>query len=356
MVTFLMVSLTVTASETHMQAVGTWVVDQQGQTMLDPQTSGLLAVDNRLYSISDAAAEISQQHKLHVIDPASATITHQLPIMGYSNEIKSSCFFEYLSSRPDYEAMVKYPFDNDKWIWVTEDASLLGPMTEACQQRFQHTGSTAFPTLLVLVHQHANGLTLERVRPIQFPVESDVGDAPNDGIEGLSVTRDNRLLLGLEKDNIGNARIFSVGLDEKTFEIEDFLRVEDAGMPLPSFESGNHPINGMDVFYPNEDQGFLIAIARNDNELWIIDLNNNLPVRRQKFEFMAPAAGGDCVKPYAMNNVSIEGVAVSGRRLFLLNDPWKVNYHKNIQCDGDRAAYERQSPLLFEIPLEQLGL
>jgi len=336
-------------------ALGEWVIDENGKTMLDPQTSGLLAIEGKLYSLSDTSADVSQLNLLHVIDPVHAKIVGQHKITSFSQEVKSSCFYDYLASKPDYEAMVRHPLSPEKWIWVTEDASYADPLSNECKNRFSNTGSTEFPTLLVLLNQNGDQLEVEGVRPIQFMDESQVGDFSNDGIEGLAVTQDNQLLLALEKDIQGNPRIFSANITQDMFKQDEFLQVRDAGLSIPKFESGNHPINGMDVFYPSNEQGFLIAAARNDNEIWLIDLNKTLPTRRQKIIFKAPSAGDECNVPYPLNNSSIEGVAVMGDSVFLINDPWKINYHKNIQCSEDKEGYLRYSPLLFKLPLKSLG-
>ena len=53
-----------------------------------------------------------------------------------------------------------------------------------------------------------------------------------------------------------------------------------------------------------------------------------------------------------MDNASIEGLAVIGDTLWLVNDPWKVNYMKNLQCEANRARYEGMAPLLFNMPID----
>ena len=53
-----------------------------------------------------------------------------------------------------------------------------------------------------------------------------------------------------------------------------------------------------------------------------------------------------------MDNASIEGLTVLDDTLYLVNDPWKENYLKNIQCDSNKARYEAMAPLLFSLPLD----
>jgi hypothetical protein len=181
-----------------------------------------------------------------------------------------------------------------------------------------------------------------------------VGNFPNDGIEGLAISRTNVLYLGLEKDSEGKARIFEVTLNETTFDSHsEFLRTRDAELNLPEFEQGAHPINGMDIFYPsNDSDGYLIAAARNDNQLWVIDLSKRKPTAIVPLSFLSNNAHESCVASYVMDNASLEGVAVDGNTLYLINDPWTRNYLKNVTCEQEREKYERMSPLLFSLPIK----
>jgi hypothetical protein len=58
-----------------------------------------------------------------------------------------------------------------------------------------------------------------------------------------------------------------------------------------------------------------------------------------------------CPATEKMHNASLEGVAVAGETLYLVNDPWKRNYHKNVQCPAWQAHYDHYAPLLFATPL-----
>ena len=58
-----------------------------------------------------------------------------------------------------------------------------------------------------------------------------------------------------------------------------------------------------------------------------------------------------------MHNASLEGVAVDDQTVYLVNDPWKVNYWKNIQCENTRPWYATMmGGLLFTVSVEQLFL
>ena len=53
--------------------VGKWILDEKGNVMFDPQTSGLVVLDGQLVTIADASADTTQQLKLHSFSPDTAT-------------------------------------------------------------------------------------------------------------------------------------------------------------------------------------------------------------------------------------------------------------------------------------------
>lgn len=339
--------------------VGEWIIDTNGKTMLNPQSSGLKYAGGYLYSLSDGSADKSQQRRLHKLDTDSAKVLTKYGPTRFSRAVEQSCFYAYLAASPDYEAMVALNDQGTQWIFVTEDARNGVQLTAECQQRFANTHSTIYPTLLVRLTLADSVLTVDAVRPVQFPESAKVGNAPNDGIEGLALTREKDLLLGLEKDASNQARVFKTKINDSFWDSSEFVLVQDAQLKLPKFTSGRHPINGMDVYYPSANsQGYLIAAARNDDKLWIIDLAGKKATVKVPMLFLAPSNINSlpnstyCAPLHEMDNASIEGVAVMGDQLVLVNDPWKVNYSKNIVCQADTESYERFSPLLFKTPLK----
>lgn len=333
--------------------VGSWIIDLDAGVMIDPQTSGLKYDNGFLYSLSDASAHASQVKRLHKISPDDSQIMDKFGPTEFSDSVRNSCFYDYLAGKPDYEGLAPIPGEEDAWVFVTEDASRSKQLSETCQQQFANTGSTFFPTLLVRLKLSDDSIEVTHVRPIQFPISAQVGDSPNDGIEGLTFTKDNRLLLGLEKDANKQPRVFEVAIDDKFWQASDFAVVSDSELLLPTFEQGNHPINGMDVYYPSPDSaGYLLAAARNDSELWVVDLAKSKPTKRIKLAFFAPSGDAACESTHLMDNASIEGVAVVGNDVWMVNDPWKVNYLKNVVCASDEYRYQQMSPLLFRMKIE----
>ncbi|MFT4994955.1 MAG: hypothetical protein ACI965_001997 [Paraglaciecola sp.] len=332
---------------------GRWVTEQDGQVMGDPQTSGLIKWRGNLLTLSDRSAHASQRLRLRKIEQASGRLQPGDMPMKLSERVASGCFAAYLSGNPDLEALAVDPDDDRVFYVATEDASS-ATLSEACQQQFAHSGSTHYPSLLIrLVLQADNSLTISHVRPIQFSADMHIGDFPNDGLEALTFGTGRSLYLGLEKDSRDQARIFSLKIDAAFWQNIDFAPVREVKLRLPKFDQGNHPINGM-AYYQHQGAGYLIAAARNDESLWIIDLAAQKDTRIVPLKFDAPIIPGDtsCGEWERMDNASIEGVAVDGSTLWLINDPWKLVYAKNIQCELNRTKFENMAPLIFSLPIQ----
>ena len=60
----------------------------------------------------------------------------------------------------------------------------------------------------------------------------------------------------------------------------------------------------------------------------------------------------NCRDAEIMDNASIEGVAVIGQTVWMINDPWKEAYPKNILCLQNKTNYENYSPLLFSLAIQ----
>ena len=329
---------------------GKWIVTEADDVMYDPQTSGLINIDGVLVSISDGSAAQEQQRKLHIIDKDSAKLLASTQLFSMSNRVRRSCFSDYLTQSPDFEALANDPRDPSIIYVVTEDATRTGTLSERCEKAYENTGSTDYPTLLVrLKRDEENNVSMTHVRPLQFPKSMDVGNFPNDGIEGLAMASDGTLYLGLEKDKEGQPRIFSLQISEGFWDTTDFAVVAEPELSLPHFSAGNHPINGLALYEPSDDALFILAAARNDNELWVIDTQGKVTTKRIPLQFNVESTQ-QCDE-YVMDNASIEGLVVDNNTLWLINDPWKVNYLKNIQCDMDAPYYEAMAPLLFSLPL-----
>jgi hypothetical protein len=341
--------------EAAIQVEGRWITEQNGSVMLDPQTSGLVSWRGGLLTLSDRSAHKSQRLSLRKIDQKKSRLQahSQDMLMKLSDRVTQSCFADYLRENPDLEALAVDPDDDRVMYVVTEDAAD-HDLSPACKKRFAETYSTDYPSLLVRLELQAdNSALMTHVRPIQFSREMHIGNYPNDGVEALAFASKRTLYLGLEKDDNTKARIFSLTMNEDFWSSSDFIKVTEPNLKLPIFEKGNHPINGMD-YYQHDGRGYLLAAARNDNTLWIIDLAGKKDTFVAPLQFLAElqSSGGNCQDWELMKNASIEGVAVIGQTLWMINDPWKKEYLRNVQCPQNVENYGKMAPLLFALPIK----
>ena len=339
----------------NLEVYGHWVTELNGQVMLDPQPSGLKSWRGGLLTLSDRSAVASQRLKLRKISTETAKLNGPDMRMSLSTELTQSCFAEYISNNPDLEALAVDPDDDKVFYIVTEDATHAQPMSESCQHKYLKTGSTNYPTLLIRLElQSENSVFMTHVRPIQFTSEMHIGDFPNDGIEALTFGKNRTLYLGIEKDQNKHARIFSLQLNKEFWFSDDFAKVSEVMLKLPKFEKGNHPINGMDYYQPATGGEFLLAAARNDESLWVVDLAGEKETLVLPMTFYAEIKNGSerCEDFEKMDNSSIEGVAVEGDTLWLINDPWKAVYLNNIRCTENRDNFQKFAPLLFSVPIQ----
>lgn len=335
---------------------GQWLVEANGEVMLNPQTSGLKIWRGKLLSVSDASADVTQRLQLHVISKEDAKVAAQSLPMEMSEHVGQSCFAAYLNDSPDLEALAVHPQNDKVIIVVTEDATRSVGMSEACQVKYQNSGSTDYPTVLVRLElQDNNTLLMTHARPLKFDADYEIGNFPNDGIEALTFGPDGTLYLGLEKDKTSHARIFSLSLSDKFWSTDDFAEVIDEEFDIPQFESGIHPINGMDYLAVPNHKGYLVAAARNDDQLWFIDIEKQQPTKIVPLRFFAPSNSKDqqCDEFELMDNSSLEGIAIDGNTIWMVNDPWKRHYLENVVCEENRSRYEKFAPLLFSLPIQQ---
>ncbi|MFT6777345.1 MAG: hypothetical protein ACJAV1_001262 [Paraglaciecola sp.] len=342
--------------EQNLQTNGHWVTEQNGHVMLNPQTSGLAKWRGGLLTLSDRSAHSSQRLRLRTISENDALLSGPDLSMILSDALQKSCFASYISGNPDLEALVVDPDDDRIFYVVTEDASYAKPMSKKCQQKYINSGSTKYPTLLVRLELQTNNTVLmTHIRPVQFTADMQIGDFPNDGVEALAFGQTRTLYLGIEKDINKHARVFSLQMNHDFWQSDEFAVVTNIALKLPIFDSGNHPINGMDYYQTPDGREFLLVAARNDETLWVVDLSGKKETVILPIDFFAEikTSSQGCENYEAMDNASIEGVAVFNNTLWLINDPWKEVYLNNIQCLQNQAHYQMFAPLLFSLPIQK---
>lgn len=351
--------LNVNAQTNELHLSGQWLTDLHGQSLVDPQSSGLTWRHGELIHLGDNSAALPMRNVLLKVNPATGQLTAAPLKLTVAASLSNGCFGELLAGYPDWESLTWDRQDDTTLITVTEDSSSY-QLSPECARRYAETHSTPYPTLLVKIKtdKALSAAEVVAVRPVQFPKLANVGSFSNDGIEGLAIDNNSNLYLALEK-NLANApMIFSTPYTADFWDNEEFVKVTDRGFKLPVPDAANHPINGLD-YLPHPDNnhpGYLLAAARNDDQLWVIDISQQQAPFVQSLHFYAPAApvvsDNKCPAYETLINTSIEGVAVVGRQVFLVNDPWKSQYLKNINCPASAARFKQFSPLLFQLNID----
>ncbi|MBV2128474.1 hypothetical protein KQY15_05140 [Rheinheimera sp. SM2107] len=354
------------ADELHL--AGKWLTDQAGQTLVDPQSSGLTLRHGELIHLGDNSAAVNMRNILLRINPHTGQLNAPPVKITVASHLINGCFAELLADYPDWESLTWDRQDDTTLVTVTEDSSAF-TLSPACAERYAATNSTPYPTLLVKIKtdKALSQAEIVAVRPVQFPAEAQVGSFSNDGIEGLAFDNTGNLYLALEKNQANAPMIFVTPYTADFWSNEDFLAVQDSGFRLPVPDANNHPINGLDYLaHPDSRHpGYLVGAARNDDHLWIIDISQQQAPFVQNIRFYAPTVSPasttnndtgrnseNCPAYEELNNTSIEGVAVAGSLVYLVNDPWQSQYPKNIQCPTNAAKFKQFSPLLFQLNID----
>lgn len=345
----------VSLSAAEQPVAGKWLTDLQGNTLKDPQSSGFTWRHNEIIHLGDNSAAPEMRNKLLRINPQSAQLNAPPLQITVAEQVLNGCFGKLFSSHPDFEALTWDRQNDTMFVTVTEDSSFVS-LSPECKAQYGETNSTDYPTLLVKIEtDHAlSQAQITAVRPVQFPKAANVGNFPNDGIEGLAFDNAGNLYLGLEQNAANAPMIFKTTYDSSFWQQEGYVNVQDTAFMLPVPDEKDHPINDLD-YLPSPKTGhpgYLVAVARNDDQLWIIDISQQQRPFVQPMAYYAPTpAGSKCPAYEKMLQTAVEGVAVHGDNLYLVNDAWKKHYPDNIQCPDNAAHFKKFSPLLFTTPV-----
>ena len=337
---------------------GIWITDLEGQTIADPQSSGFTYRHNELLHLGDNSAAEPMRNKLLRINPKTAQLNAAPVPITVAETVLKGCFGDLFASYPDFESLTWDRVNDTVLISVTEDSSFVS-LTPECQARYANTYSTDFPTLLVKIQTDKllSRAEITAVRPVQFPESAAVGNAPNDGIEGLAFDDAGNLYLALEQNSANAPMIFKTAYNDAFWQQDSFVQVQDTGFVLPVPDSKDHPINGLDYVPAKKTghPGYLVAAARNDDQLWIIDISQQQAPFVAQLAYYAPTPeDSNCPAFEFMVQTAIEGVAVHGDRVYLVNDAWKKHYPDNITCPANANNFKQFSPLLFSLPVNPL--
>lgn len=337
---------------------GKWITDLQGQSLTDPQSSGFTWRHGELIHLGDNSAAEPMRNKLLRINPHTAQLNAEPLNITVSNQVLNGCFGTLFANYPDFESLTWDRVDDTVLISVTEDSSFI-TLSAECKMRYGETNSTDFPTLLVKIDtdKALSRAEITAVRPVQFPKAANVGNFPNDGIEGLTFDNAGNLYLALEQNAANAPMIFKTPYDKTFWQQDGYVKVQDSGLVLPVADNKDHPINGLDYLAAKKQghPGYLVAAARNDDQLWILDLSQQQAPFVQQMAYYAPTpADSTCPAYEPLVQTAIEGVAVHGDTVYLVNDAWKKHYPDNIQCPANAAHFNKFAPLLFSLPLNPL--
>lgn len=337
---------------------GSWLTDLQGHTLTDPQSSGYTWRHGEIVHLGDNSAALEMRNKLLRVNPHSAQLLAAPVQITVAPEVLNGCFGELFASYPDFEALTWDRQDDSTLISVTEDSSFL-TLSPECKARFGDTNSTDYPTLLVKIDtdKALSFARISAVRPVQFPASANVGNFPNDGIEGLAIDNAGNLYLALEQNAANAPMIFKTPYTATFWQQTDYVRVSDTGFVLPLPDNKDHPINDLD-YLPSpkvNHPGYLVAVARNDDQLWIIDISQQQPPFVQQMAYYAPTpADSNCPAYEFMVQTAMEGVTVHQDTLYLVNDAWKKHYPDNIRCPANAEHFNKFAPLQFKLLVNPL--
>lgn len=343
---------------TTFNAAGKWLIDQQHQTLVNPQSSGFTWRHNEIIHLGDNSAAEHMRNKLLRVNPETAQLNAAPISITVSDNILNGCFGELFSQYPDYEALTWDRLDDTVLVTVTEDSSFI-TLSPECKARYGVTNSTDYPTLLVKIKtdKALSFAKITAVRPVQFPASAEVGNAPNDGIEGLAFDNAGNIYLALEQNAANAPMIFQTKYDSAFWQQDDYVKVQDSAFALPLPDTKDHPINDLD-YLPSPKighPGYLVAVARNDDQIWIIDISQHQRPFVQQMAYYAPTPPNSTCPAYEkMVQTAVEGVAVHSDTLFLVNDAWKKHYPDNIQCPDNAENFNKFAPLMFTLPVNPL--
>lgn len=352
-------ALPTTANEVkHGTAAGIWLTDLQGDTLTDPQSSGFTWRHNEIIHLGDNSAIEAMRNKLLKVNPQTAQLNAPPITITVSDHVLNGCFGELFRQYPDFEALTWDRQDDTVLVTVTEDSRFVS-LSPECKARYGETNSTDYPTLLVKIEtdEALTQAQITAVRPVQFPKAALVGNAPNDGIEGLAFDNSGNLYLALEQNAANAPMIFKTAYNANFWQQDDYVKVQDSAFVLPVPDDKDHPINDLD-YLPSpkaNHPGYLVAVARNDDQLWIIDISQQQPPFVMQMSYYAPTgSASDCPAYEKMVQTAVEGVAVYQDSLYLVNDAWKKHYPDNIQCAANAANFHKFAPLLFRVTVDPI--
>ena len=325
---------------------GIWVADAEGKPTPPGsftrglQTSGLVFREGELWSIGDQRSQFPGQ--IFRMDARTARLLEK-PVKLEVPEEKPGENSEFAAYRripnSDFEGFALDPLEpgtlyaitEDKIPWVAEihlERSQEGPAPASHRARIVQLGRIRFP-------------------PDAEPWRED----PNFRFEGCAIHDDGKTLyLAFERAKDELPRLYRSGLvaarSGKEIALEK-VPVAFGDVP-PRKDKPEARLNLNDIaFFRHEGRPALLAIARDQERLLVIDLDRSAVARCVDLDLLDPTGA-------AIEWASPEGVAIDPPRgrVWIITDPDSVG--KSYRARAERAPtgqFADYSPLLYELGL-----
>ena len=124
------------AAELHL--AGKWLTDETGQTLADPQSSGLTLRHGELVHIGDNSSAVPMRNILLRINPQTGQLIAPPVNITVASDLQNSCFAELLTNYPDWESLTWDREDDTTLVSVTEDSSDFS-LSPQCAKRYSNT-------------------------------------------------------------------------------------------------------------------------------------------------------------------------------------------------------------------------
>ncbi|MEE3181048.1 MAG: SdiA-regulated domain-containing protein [Planctomycetota bacterium] len=332
------------ADNSRVELRGRWVLDSGGKAVGPDsfrrglQTSALLWRGSVLLSVGDQRSQYPS-HLFHINPANGRLLGPPMKITPPGEKPGENRHFKTYRSIPnsDFEGLAADPAVKNRLYGITEDK---------------------VPWISVLRLEKSGGATtvkLESLTQVRFPE----GLKPWDGnknfrLEGIALGEDSaRAYLAYERALDDLPRILEIKLADLAGK--DSVTARDLEISFDSVtrrpDKKKSLLNINDIqFLRRDKRSWLIALARDQERILLIDLEKARVVRWVDLDLREPGGG----KIYW---VSPEGIAIDqqGGRLWIINDPDSVsgNYRRRgvKKADGMYALY---APLLFELKLAEL--
>ena len=324
---------------------GIWVADTDGKPTPPGsftrglQTSGLIFREGELWSIGDQRSQFPGQ--IFRMDPGTARLLERpvkLEVPGETTGENPEFAAYRRIPNSDFEGFALHPLETGSLYAITEDK-----VPWVAEIRLEKDPEGPAP------HHRARIVQLSRIR---FPADAEPwrGDL-NFRFEGCAIHDDGKtFFLAFERAKDELPRLYRSSLDAarsgKEIELEKVL-VAFGDVP-PRKDKPEARLNLNDIaFFRHEGRPVLLAVARDQERLLIVDLEKKAVTRYVDLDLLDPTGA-------AIEWASPEGVALDAPRgrVWIITDPDSVGKSYRARAESaPTGQFADYSPLLFELEL-----